>query len=272
MSRFALPQNERLLELLTDKALQGLSEQEQAELDVLLAASGVSEDETLMMAAAAAELAMLESSEMRDMPAGLRRRLELSADQFAASVNPAPGAPTLRLADDGSRSVPRRAVWLPWLATAAAVVLAALAWWPKASTPATTPLTLVQARAELAASPGILVVPWGDWDNPEVPGVKGDVTWDEAGQRGYMRFAGLPAKDPAVETYQLWIIDSRGMEQRVSGGVFSGSEGSATGEIIVPIEPGLAIQGAGAFAVTIEPPGGNAVSDMKRRVVIAAKQ
>jgi len=62
------------------------------------------------------------------------------------------------------------------------------------------------------------------------------------------------------------------MEQRVSGGVFSGSEGSATGEIIVPIEPGLAIQGAGAFAVTIEPPGGNAVSDMKRRVVIAAKQ
>ena len=82
---------------------------------------------------------------------------------------------------------------------------------------------------------------------------------------------GLPETNPTAETYQLWIIDSRGMEQRVSGGVFSGGAGGEGGEVIVPIDPALAIKGAGAFAVTIEPPGGNAVSDMKRRVVIAAK-
>jgi anti-sigma-K factor RskA len=112
---------------------------------------------------------------------------------------------------------------------------------------------------------GAQVVSWTDWAGTETPGVGGDVVWDEQEQSGYMRFVGLPANDPSKEQYQLWIIDRRGMEQRVSGGVFN-SDG---GEVVVPIEPGLAIEGAGAFAVTIEEPGGVAVSDMSRKSVIA---
>jgi hypothetical protein len=43
------------------------------------------------------------------------------------------------------------------------------------------------------------------------------------------------------------------------------------GELVVPIRPAIEVQGAAAFAVTIEKVGGTWVSDMKRRVVIAAK-
>jgi hypothetical protein len=82
-----------------------------------------------------------------------------------------------------------------------------------------------------------------------------------------MKFENLPALDETKERYQLWIIDSRGMEQRISGGVFNG----AAGNQFVVIDPGIDVDRAAAFAITIERPDGVWVSDMKRRVVIAAK-
>ncbi len=66
----------------------------------------------------------------------------------------------------------------------------------------------------------------------------------------------------------LWQQELCAMQQRISGAIFDGSSGS--GELYVPIDPKLTVRKAAAFAVTIEQPGGTWVSDMKRRVVIAA--
>ena len=116
--------------------------------------------------------------------------------------------------------------------------------------------------------PSRQVLAWGDWDNPEIKGVQGEAVWCEGQQKGYLRFVNLPQNDPAKEQYQLWIVDERGMGQRISGAIFNAEP---DGETIVPIEPGIRVKGARLFAVTIEPPGGMWVSDMSRRVTVAAK-
>ncbi len=64
----------------------------------------------------------------------------------------------------------------------------------------------------------------------------------------------------------MWVVDRRGMEQKVSGGVF---DVNAKGEIIVPIDPSLDVSRVSLFAITIEEPGGTVVPDLRRRVVYA---
>lgn len=92
------------------------------------------------------------------------------------------------------------------------------------------------------------------------------MAWNPRLQQGFLRFTGLPVNDPQREQYQAWIIDERGMEQKVSGGVFNAT---ADGEVIVPLRPGLDIRRVRLFAVTIEAPGGIVVPDLSRRVVVA---
>lgn len=123
----------------------------------------------------------------------------------------------------------------------------------------------------LASAPDVTTIPLGAWDNPEQPSVTGDVVWSEAAQTGYLRLVGLKPNDPGVEQYQLWIVDSRGMNQRISGALFDANPDPTTGEVIVKIDPRIETQDAVAFALTIEKPGGVWVSDMTRRVVIGAK-
>ncbi|MEM9065035.1 MAG: anti-sigma factor [Planctomycetota bacterium] len=169
--------------------------------------------------------------------------------------------------------------WAGWTVAAAAALIAVVGW----LSPIATPTPASELRAELVES-GASTFVWADWalgdEGPEVTGVEGDVVWDEQAQRGVMRFSNLPANDEAVEVYQLWIVDGRGLfdstgqSARISGGVFSFSDAQLdpdTGDYLVPFEPRLRVQGAGAFALTIEQPGGTWVSDMSRRVVIAAK-
>jgi hypothetical protein len=127
----------------------------------------------------------------------------------------------------------------------------------------------VPSPQELVARSGdAFTVAFADWDNPEVKGVQGEVTWSDAAQAGVMRFTHLPIR--TGDRYQLWIVDSRGMEQRISGGVFNGGDCSQS-SLEVPIKPGIEVVSAAAFAITIERPEGVWVSDMKRRVVIAKK-
>ena len=85
-----------------------------------------------------------------------------------------------------------------------------------------------------------------------------------------------PAGDDSV--YQVWVIDSRGLaaadgrSERISGGTFTAATAQRdpeTGEFIVPVMPAINVQGAAAFAVTIEDDGGTWVSDLSRRLVIA---
>ena len=99
--------------------------------------------------------------------------------------------------------------------------------------------------------------------------MRGDVVWSDDLQEGYIRFVGLKPNDPNVEQYQIWVIDERGLEQKVSGGIFNAS---AEGEIVVPITPGIDVGRVALFAITIEEPGGTWVPDLSRRVVVAPRE
>ncbi len=135
------------------------------------------------------------------------------------------------------------------------------------------PETLARNRRELLDLGDTVRVAWQPFNaegmtEAEQPGVSGDVVWNDAIQQGYLRFDGLKVNDPAVEQYQVWVIDERGLEQKVSGGVFNAS---AAGEVIVPIEPGIDVGRVALFAITIEKPGGTWVPDLERRVVVAPR-
>lgn len=135
------------------------------------------------------------------------------------------------------------------------------------------PAELARNRELLLEVPDTIRVAWQPFDVPGLPeteqrNVQGDVVWNDELQQGYLRFVGLEPNDPSVEQYQVWVIDERGMEQKVSGGVFNAS---AEGEIIVPIEPGIDVGRVALFAVTVENPGGTWVPDLSRRVVIAPR-
>ncbi len=135
------------------------------------------------------------------------------------------------------------------------------------------PAELRQNRQKLLEVPGTVRLAWSpfqlDGAPPvEQPGVAGDVVWNDEREQGFLRFTGLAVNDPDVEQYQVWIIDERGMEQKVSGGVFNAT---AQGEVIVPIEPGIDVGRVALFAITVENPGGTWVPDLQRRVVVAPR-
>lgn len=134
------------------------------------------------------------------------------------------------------------------------------------------PAELQQNRTRLIDVPDSVQIAWAPFNLPdspaEQPDVQGDVVWNDRLQTGYLRFVGLNPNDPNIEQYQVWVIDERGLEQKVSGGVFNAS---AEGEVIVPIEPGIAVGRVALFAITVENPGGTWVPDLKRRVVVAPR-
>lgn len=266
---------ERELDLLVGRATQGLSEAELQELRQ----SGADEELSFDLAAAAADLAMIDQVE--PMPASCRAKLEHAARTFCASQRP----PVVEVVGserrDGvaGRIDSERRISMGWVAAAAGILLAVLAWLPKLSVSSTgggtPPLAATPAERRavlLAEATDKGVWSWSDFKHPEtqadpeIKGVRGDVVWSGERQEGYMRFEGLPPNNPANERYQLWIIDERGLSQRVSGGLF---DVHAQGETIVPIRPAVPIGTPAIFAVTIEKPLGVAVSDMSRRACAA---
>ncbi|MFK7758565.1 MAG: anti-sigma factor [Phycisphaerales bacterium] len=134
------------------------------------------------------------------------------------------------------------------------------------------PAQLVEGRRQLLTVPDSVQIAWQPFDLPDAPaeqqGVRGDVVWSDTYQEGYIRFVGLEPNDPLIEQYQIWVIDERGLEQKVSGGIFNAT---AEGEIIVPIHPGIDVGRVALFAITIENPGGTWVPDLSRRVVVAPR-
>lgn len=252
--------NERLFDLLADRSVSLLDDNAQAELDALLAAHPNAEDGSFEHAATALMLAL--AGPIEPMPAELQSRIVNSLQSSAPATS-------LRLTQpiaDPKRSRLVMWGWSGWLAAAACLVIA-VSLVMNRPTQSRSP-SLAEARGQfLQLAADAQRTNWADWDNPEQPGVTGEVAWSEAEQRGYMTFSGLAVNDPTVEQYQLWIIDERGMEQRISGAIFNCD--TQTGECVVEISPGIEVHNAAAFAVTIEKPEGVWVSDMSRRVVIA---
>jgi hypothetical protein len=267
-------------------------EQELEETLALVALSGAPED----------------TGAIEALPAELLARLDAEAATFVASSSAAAGEkaetkvettaeapPAVKLVSvpraadeaepaDRSESRPR---WVAFVGVAgwAAAAAVALAW---ATRPAPEPITQIvtvsvsvpakipaepsfaeQRAALLADGAKVTRVDWSATKDEAATGVTGDVVWDEAHDRGFMRFQGLAANDPQKLQYQLWIFDKEQDERHpIDGGVFDIDR--KTGDVIVPIRAKIGVQTATLFAITIEKPGGVVVSSRKR-LVLAAK-
>ncbi len=280
------------MELLAERATQGLSPADEAELARLLRRHPQIDADGFDYAAALAMLALWDQSEP-GMPATLSDRLEAGADRFVDSLSPGMAG----AGDGGGRAAARRARW--WrrglgggLAAAATLAVAALAWWgadapPEPTAPAPEPPMAQQERDQDERSPspstgsaGIekpledfasMLAGYADRvvltfraieEAVASMDAQGQVIWSNEAQHGYARLHGLPPNDPKQQQYQLWIYDQARQEQLpISGGVFDVSaDPTRPGEVIIPIDPTLRVFEPTHFAVTLEPRGGSVVS------------
>ena len=254
---------QRTEELLAFRAVEGLDDADQHELDARLADSPELDDGSFETAAAACHLALLGPEE--PMPEAVRRRLDRAAAEFQGKVLPLPGR-------DAAPAIvaTRSRAWGGWLAAAACLLLAVVGWWPRLTT-TTAPEAPIVAETPTPTpdqAPDTLELPWSATEDAAATGAAGAVVWSAAQQAGYMRISGLEANDPSVSQYQLWIFDRQRDERYpVDGGVFDMPAGET--EVRVPIAAKVAVDDAYLFAVTVERPGGVVVSDRQRIVLLA---
>lgn len=244
--------DERRQDLFVANLLFGLSPEERAELDTLLAAAPDGELRSLAEVIGLLDQVRSESDDFR-LPESVRERIRANAVRELQ-----------RSARVGRRSILARPA-LPWTVAAASLLIAlgTVAWFGLFRRPDDPS----RMRDGLIASAGDLIrEDWAPGPTP-VSGASGDIAWSTSAQRGYMRFLGLRPNDPTVEQYQLWIFDRNQPEATpVDGGVF---DVTSAGEVIVPIRPALRVREPYLFAVTIEKPGGVVVSDRSRLPLLA---
>ncbi len=284
---------ERIVDLLVERSVCGLDDEARLQLDVLLAGVDDAQRErleaqveaTLAAAGNASALMDAETAEAPSPPEHLVARLEADADRFFGTVVSGVGAGDGTVTalhprrsrqgaedtGDGAgpssraRELPRAtgrqqaAAWSGW---AVAALLLITLWigrpGPDAG-PGPAPPTLAESRAALIADAGTLQLDWAPSAWADFEGVRGDVSWNDERQEGYLRLVGMPVNDPLLSQYQLWIVDPGRDEEPVDGGVFDIPPGAS--EVIVPISAKLAVDRPAAFAITRERPGGVVVSE-----------
>lgn len=275
-------EKEKMLELLSDNAVFGLTETELAELAELEKNFPEFSDESLELSAASVGMLNLDTSE--PMPAHLRTKIASDAEKYFASRNAEVSVSEPKAEEDFQKTFafePKKSVWswLGWaVAAAACVVLAVNIYTTRQSstdiakttpTPTATPqikLTATQEREQLLASAkDVVQSTWGDLDPKKPQNLQGDVVWSNSAQKGFVRFSNLPVNDKTKETYQVWIFDEN-QKQPIDGGIFDANE---AGEIIIPIDARLKVQKPKMFAVTAEKPGGVVVSPLEKVMAVA---
>lgn len=273
-------QKEKLFDLLTTKAIYGLDEAEQGQLDSMDAGSAELEYRSLEIAAAAVNMACLDQQE--PMPTHLRERILESGQHFVdsqGSEQAAPWPPPKPIDDEAPTGTGSWFGWLGWAAAAAAAIALAVNIWTtriepgndQAQAPAKVDvprvLTPTELREEMLRSGDVIKANWAAGNVKEIKEISGDVVWSEAKQAGFMRFRGLPANDPGETAYQLWIFDkTQDKATPIDGGVFNVT---ASGEVVIPITAKLRAVGPEMFAITIEKSGGVVVSKREKIAAIA---
>ena len=278
--------DEKLRDLLCDRAVFGLTDEEAKQFDEL--SNGADGDmDALSFELAAAAIAV---AEMRreEMPAHLEAKLLKAAESHFAREKDSVEAEESGIHDQPTQSFqwketkPSRSFfdWFGWAAAAAACIALAVTFFYNQNriselqakveqlTPKPTPEeTLAQKRDRLKAAGGqISVAEWTKGNVKETEGVTGEVVWSDSRQEGYMTFRGLPVNDPNLQAYQLWMFEDAKLEEfPKDGGVFNVT---SEGEIIIPIDPKLRTISPKAFAITIEKPGGVVRSDREKIAVL----
>ncbi|MEM7053962.1 MAG: anti-sigma factor, partial [Pseudomonadota bacterium] len=264
--------NDELLDLLTERALGGLSPADEARLSELLETAGLKDHDDMELAVAAAMNAFASAEGASDsvpIPAGLEQKLLADADRFfdrekttaqgtdGDKVTTIESARSRRAAEtEAIHTGPPRTGRLGWAVAAMLALVVVFTLLPDAEPEAFDPTA---ARIALVEQAGTEVIAWGSSEIPAYNRVTGDVVWNNELQQGYLRLAGMPANDPSIAQYQLWIVDPERDANPVDGGVFDVPQGSD--EIIIPIDAKLDVLNPDAFAITREQPGGVVVSD-----------
>ena len=263
MSEHFASWDDATLELAADLVTEGLDP-----ADVLMLEAQTRREDLEAFEMAVAQLSLGGLDELVEPPAHVLASLQRSATAWNAS------AAAHAADDDVVESRVRQPIKAPfswagvggWLA-AAALLIALFALQRGGSGPSADPAEQLDA---LVASAGDLVRHgWKTTEDPDSPGVTGEVVWSSASQEGYMRFQGLRRNDPTRKQYQLWIFDQTRAEwdkKPVDGGVFDVDD---SGEAIVPIDPKLPVREAVLFAITLEQPGGVVVSERERLVLLS---
>ena len=246
--------DQRIDELLADRATQGLSSAEEGALAGWLAEHAHVDAEAFERAAAAVDLALSARSaaDREALPAHVRAKVLASAPTRAARASTSPRS--------------RLVLYSGWIAAAAAVIVAVLAWRSGGERGAPS-RSIEETKALVERAGDALHVPWKPTDDPDGRAVRGEVVWSPTAQAGYLRLEGLPINDPHARQYQLWIFDAqRDDRYPIDGGVFD----VAAGEVLVPIAARLHVADAKLFAVTVERPGGVVVSGREHLVALAS--
>ena len=254
--------DERLVDLLVQQATAGLSADETAELEALLARYPGTDREDLERVVAALTLA----GRFDDEPLPENVRTRLLATEAAMRGHGA----TIDLAARAERRAPPppRSATAGWWAAAAAVLIAIAGWYPRLTTPPAAPGPAERRAQLLATARGLVRWDFAATKDPAADGASGDVVWDPVTQQGYLRLRGLKANDAAQSQYQLWIFDGERDDRfPVDGGVFDIPPGQ--GEVVIPIVARLHVAKPALFAVTVERPGGVVVSARDRIAVLA---
>ncbi len=262
-----------MLDLLADRALEGLSEEQELELAELVERCPVEDEEAFD--ALAAELCVASVKGPEEVPEHLQRRLRDALERGQLNV-PTSERPLVATATPPARTT-AQVRWSEIAGWLVAVVCLVLAVSPSLLMPPpndveapVVPSAVALREALLDEADDLVRLDWsGGPTAPEKPEdfAFGDVVWSPSRQEGYMRFRGLPVNDPGKEQYQLWIFDAtRNEAHPVDGGVF---DVTVAGETVIPVVPKLLVREATLFAITVEPPGGVVVSDRSRLPLLA---
>lgn len=270
--------HDRMLELLAEQAISGLTAVEQIELKSLLEANPDFDVATLDRTAAMLDIAA-SVADIEPLPDHLRDRI-LARDQSECRADIA-----LPHAAQPRNEIHWREV-VAWMTAAACLLLAVFAWsrWPtnnpplvpsphlpvlagndKLPRPADDDVvrpnagpTVAQLREQLLNSaPDVLHLQLVSDNGGRVANESGgDIVWSSGWQIGYLRLKGSAGDNPAQpRQYQLWIVGSDvSGNEIINGGIFPVDR--STGELILPIQAGQFVQQPKMFVVSVEPSGG----------------
>ena len=239
-----------IMELLVQKATEGLNKEQAERLESLLAGHGL-EDRTefdLAAAAAANAFALENAKNIDDVPEALKAKLRNDADRFFDEQRQT----VVELRSPSNR----RGAWNWGWATAAALALVMIATNFVGRDIATSHET--QRERLIATAEGTTVIPWATPEAPDFSEVEGNVAWNDERQEGYLLLTGMPANDPTTSQYQLWLVDPDRDENPVDGGVFDIPADAPS--VVIQIDAKLAVNNPRLFAITLEQPGGVVVS------------
>ncbi len=269
-----LPPKE-LFDLLSDRALFGLNDEDSNRLEELLRTNAWVRGDCMDDAVAQLAVAFDDAARNADqMPSAAAERISQAVHaEIASESTPAPQIAG-RISPDHDTAPGGSTGWLGWVAAAAAIAVAVMAWQPFTPTiqNSTQLVSWVDQHPDAVRwdwSPGLV--------NP-AEGVTGYVTFSPESQEGYMLIKGLEPNDPRIQQYQLWIWDQdREPDPEnptplaenvhpVDGGVFDVND---KGEVVIPIKLPLRVDQPYLFAVTVERPGGVVKSDKGSVPIIA---